>query len=91
MDGECHATHIGIQMFVRNTAGGNTQYKIVHNIIEMYNGSDNTSIGRDLLHKNGIWNEAEVIETRKERLKKVAAGEYVTAKFPRITRTDVTV
>ena len=48
----------------------------------MYNGSDNTSIGRDLLHKNGIWNEAEVIETRKERLKKVAAGEYVTAKFP---------
>ena len=74
----------GIPEFVNNTAGGNTQYKIAHNIIEKYNGADAyLSIGRDLLHKNGIWNEAEVIETRKERLSKlVDAGEYVTANFP---------
>ena len=79
-----------IREFTNNTAGGNTQYKIAHNIVEKFNGADAyLSIGRDLLHKNGIWNEAEVIKTRKERLSKLvdnketgAKREYVTANFP---------
>ena len=73
----------GIQMYVQNTAGGNTQYKIVHKIMEFYNAQSETnkSISSDYLHMNGIWNP-EVIETRKQRLGAVGNSVYLTANFP---------
>lgn len=73
----------GIQMYVQNTAGGNTHYKIVHKILEFYNAQaePNKSISSEYLHMNGIW-DANVIETRKQRLGAVGNGFYLTANFP---------
>lgn len=73
----------GIQMYVQNTAGGNTHYKIVHKILEFYNSQaeSNKSISSEYLHMNGIW-DANVIETRKQRLGAVLNGFYLTANFP---------
>jgi len=73
----------GIQMYVQNTAGGNTQYKIVHKIMEFYNtqAESNKSISSEYLHMNGIW-DSNVIESRKQRLGAVGNGHYLTANFP---------
>lgn len=47
-----------IAHYIRGTAGGNTQYKIVHNIIAEYNStSDGCTISHQFLHENGIWDE----------------------------------
>jgi hypothetical protein len=73
----------GIQMYVQNTGGGNTHYKIVHKIIEFYNSQAdvNKKISSEYLHINGIW-DANVIETRRQRLGAVGNGIYLTANFP---------
>ena len=88
--------HTGQEIFLKGTGGGNSHYKIVHRIIRQYNSIKKyTSISHSLVHKNGIWNEEfiglsldnaddkkVILETRKDRLAKVGAKEYLTANFP---------
>ena len=47
-----------IAFYTRDTAGGNTHYKIVHRIVAEYNSNtENPTISHEYLHRNGIWDE----------------------------------
>ena len=73
-------------MYVGNTAGGNTQYKIAHRFLQEYNSfADYASIPHNWAHENGVWDEevlrekspgkrSEILakpETRKDRIGRV--------------------
>ena len=54
-----------ISFYTRDTAGGNTHYKIVHRIVAEYNtfaGSE--TISHEFLHRNGIWDDQFIGNTK---------------------------
>ena len=58
---------ISMRKFHHNTGGGNTHFKIVHNIIEEYNyWKHSKKISKQYLHDNGIL-DSNVILTKKQR------------------------
>lgn len=65
-----HMGNSSMRKYYHNTAGGNTQFKIVHKIIQEYNwwAEENAAtlvISKDYLHQNGI-TDPEKIMTKQE-------------------------
>jgi hypothetical protein len=62
-----------MRKYYHNSGGGNTQFKIVHNIMQEYNfwAEENAStmtIAKDYLHQNGIFDPNKMM-TKEERKK----------------------
>ena len=60
-----------MRKYYHNTAGGNTQFKIVHNIVNEYNfwaeeNAPTMTITKDYLHQNGIFDPNKMM-TKEER------------------------
>tara|TARA_B100001175_G_scaffold289146_1_gene272746 strand:- start:487 stop:996 length:510 start_codon:yes stop_codon:yes gene_type:complete len=54
-----------MRTYYNNSAGGNTQFKVVHNIINVYNSwKDALTISPDFLHKNGIFDPTIILEKK---------------------------
>ena len=54
-----------MRTYYNNSAGGNTHFKIVHNIINVYNSwVDAQTITPDFLHKNGIFDPTIILEKK---------------------------
>ena len=84
LEQEC--TKKPINLYVSNTGGGNSHYKIAHRFLQEYNTfADYASITHNWAHENGVWDEevlreksakvrSEILakpESRKERLGRV--------------------
>lgn len=60
-----------MRKYYHNSAGGNTQFKIVHNIMQEYNfwaeeNAPTMTVAKDYLHQNGIFDPNKMI-TKEER------------------------
>ena len=61
-----------MRKYTNNTAGGHVHFKVVYNIIEEYNywaeAQEKTlTIGKDYLHRNGIWDPTKFLSKEDKR------------------------